>query len=57
MWTVKTTVIPIITGATGHIPKSFRKYLGNIPGKQDFKGLQKTTAMLDTAHILQEVLI
>jgi len=32
MWNVKTKVIPVITGATGTISKSFRKYVSNIPG-------------------------
>ena len=35
MWTVTTKVIPVITGATGTISKSFRKYLNNVPGKHD----------------------
>jgi hypothetical protein len=30
MWNVKTNVIPVITGATGTISKSFRKYLRNV---------------------------
>jgi len=42
MWNVKTKVIPIIIGATGTISKSFRKYVSNIPGKQEVKELQKT---------------
>jgi hypothetical protein len=29
-WNVKTNVIPILTGATGTISKSFRKYLSTI---------------------------
>jgi hypothetical protein len=29
MWNVKTKVIPVITGATGTISKSFRKYVSN----------------------------
>jgi hypothetical protein len=41
MWTVKTKVIPVITGATGPISKSFKKYLINIPGKHDIKEQQK----------------
>jgi hypothetical protein len=49
-------VIPVITGATRTNSKSFRKYLSNIPGKHDIKELHKT-AMLDTAHILREVLM
>jgi hypothetical protein len=56
MWSVKTNVIPVITGATGTISKSFRKYMSNVPGKQEIKELQKT-AILDTAHILWNVLM
>ena len=41
MWNVKTTVIPVITGANGTISKSFRKYESNIPGKHEVKELQK----------------
>jgi len=41
MWNVKTKVIPGIIGATGTIPKSFRKYVSNIPGKHEIKELQK----------------
>ena len=56
MWNVKTKVIPVITGATGAISKSFRKYVSNIPGKHEVKELQKT-AILGTAHILRKVLM
>ena len=35
MWNMKTTVIPVITGVTGTISKSFRKYVGNIPGSHE----------------------
>jgi len=56
MWNVKTTVIPVITGVTGTISKSFRKYMSNIPGKHEVKELQKT-AILGTAHILLKVLM
>jgi len=56
MWNVKTKVIPVITGATGTISKSFRKYVSNIPGKHEAKELQKT-ATLGTAHILRKVLM
>jgi hypothetical protein len=40
MWNVKTTVIPVIIGATGTISKSFRKYLSNVPGTHEVKKLQ-----------------
>ena len=56
MWNVKTKVIPVIIEATGTISKSFRKYVSNIPGNHEVKELQKT-AILDTAHILQKVLM
>jgi hypothetical protein len=52
MWNVKTTVIPVIIGATGTIPKFFRKYVSNIPGYHEVKELQKT-AILGTAPILR----
>ena len=55
MWKVKTRVIPVIIGATGTIPKSFRKYISYIPGNHEVKELQKT-AILGTAHILRKVL-
>jgi hypothetical protein len=56
MWNVKTKVIPVITGATGTISKSFRKCVSNIPKKHEVKELQKT-AILGTAHILRKVLM
>jgi len=51
MWNVKARVIPVITGATGTISKSFRKYVNDIPGNHDVKELQKT-AILGTTHIV-----
>ena len=39
MWKVKTRMIPIITGATGTISKSFRKYISNISGNHEVKEL------------------
>jgi len=50
-----TTVMPVITGASGIISKEFRKYVSNIPGHHEVKELQKT-AILGTAHILRKVL-
>ena len=46
----------IVTGATGAISKTFRKYVSNIPGNHEVKELQKT-AILGTAHILRKVLM
>ena len=45
MWNVKTKGIPVIIGATGTIPKSFRKYVSNIPGNHEVKELQKTAIL------------
>jgi len=56
MWSVKTKVIPVITGATGTISKSLRIYMSNIRGKHEVKKLQKA-AILGTAHILRKVLM
>jgi hypothetical protein len=56
MWNVKTRVIPVMTGATGTISKSFRKYVSTISGNHEVKELQKT-AILGTAHILRKVLM
>jgi len=56
MWNAKTKAIPVITGATGTISKSFRKYVSNIPGKHEVKELQKT-AILGTAHTIRKVLM
>jgi hypothetical protein len=55
-WNVKTRVIPVITGATGTISKSFTKYVNTIPGHHEVKELQKT-AILDTAQILRKLLM
>ena len=40
MWNVKAKVIPLITGATETISKSFRQYLSNT--KHEIKELQTT---------------
>ena len=56
MWNVQPKVIPVIIGATGTIPTSFRKYVSNIPGKHEVKEQQKT-ATLGTAHKLRKVLM
>jgi hypothetical protein len=48
MWNEKTKVIPVITGATGTISKSFRKYVSNILGNHEVKELQKSYWALHT---------
>jgi len=55
MWNIKTKVIPVITGASGSISKSLKKYLSNIPRGHKIKELQKTV-IWGTAHLPQKVL-
>jgi hypothetical protein len=55
MRNVKTSVIPVMIGATGTISKSFRKYVSNIPGNHEVRELQKA-AILGTAHTLRKVI-
>jgi len=55
MRNVKTRTIHVITGVTGTITKSFRKYLSNIQRRYEIKELYKI-AILCTAHILRKVL-
>jgi hypothetical protein len=50
MWNVKAKVILVITGATGTMPKSFRKHLSNIPGNHDVRELQKTLHCTHTSE-------
>jgi len=52
----KTKVMPVIIGVTGAISKSFRKYVGNIPGNHEVKKLQKT-AILGTSYIFRKALM
>jgi len=54
MWILKAKVI---IEATGTVAKSLRQYVSNIPGKHEIKEVQKNTAILGTAHILQKVLM
>jgi hypothetical protein len=56
MWNVEAKVIPVKTGTTWTISKSFREDMSNIPGNRDVRELQKTV-ILGNAHILQKVLM
>ena len=52
---LKCTIVPVITGATGIVTRSFRKNLETVPGKHSIDSLQKT-AILGTSHIIRKVL-
>jgi hypothetical protein len=54
MWSVKTNVISVLTGATGTTSRSFIKYLSNILDEHKIKDLQKTT-IFSMVCILQKV--
>ena len=41
MWNLKTAVTPVITGETGTISDSFRKFPSNIVRQDEFKELHK----------------
>ena len=55
MWNLKCTIIPIIIGATGIVPRNLKKNLEAVPGKHSIDSLQKT-AILRTSHITWKVL-
>jgi hypothetical protein len=48
-------VIPIITGATGSLSRSFQTHLEDIPGKHSSMELQNT-AVPGTAHTFRKIL-
>jgi len=56
MWNVISYVMPVITGATGTLSKSFRKYPNNIFGKHDIQEIQKTVILV-AAHMLQKIVM
>jgi hypothetical protein len=56
IWNVKTRAIPVIIGATGTIPKLFRKYISIVTENHEVRKLQKTV-ILGTAHVLRKVLM
>ena len=56
MWNVTTKVITVITGATGTISKTFRKYLKNIMECTKRRDYRKQS-YLGIAHIFWEVLM
>jgi hypothetical protein len=52
----KARVVSVTIGENGTIPKSFRLYLSNIPGKHEIEELKKT-ATLGSAHILRKAIL
>jgi len=52
-WNVKAKVISVIIGATGTISKSLRQYLGNIPGNNEIKEIQKNSRIGHCTHNIE----
>jgi len=48
-------IIPVITGATGIVPRGSKKNLEAIPGKESTDLLQKTVTQ-GISHIIQKIL-
>jgi hypothetical protein len=55
MWNLKSTITPVIIGATGIVTRSLKKNFEAVPGKYSIDSLQKTT-ILGTSHIIRKVL-
>jgi len=47
---VKPKLIPVITGPTGTVSKSFRKCLNNVPGNHEIKELHKRAILEICTH-------
>jgi len=50
MCNIRTKVIPVIIGTSGTISKSYRKYLGNTPGKARNQGTTKNSHIGHCTH-------
>jgi hypothetical protein len=56
LWNVNASVIPIVIGALGSIPKDLSKHIKALEIKPHIPILQKT-AILSTSHILRKILV
>jgi dTDP-D-glucose 4,6-dehydratase len=50
MWNIKIKIIPVITGDTGTISKSFIKHFNNATGEHKIKELQKISHIGHCTH-------
>uniref|UniRef100_A0A8D8ZI32 Uncharacterized protein n=1 Tax=Cacopsylla melanoneura TaxID=428564 RepID=A0A8D8ZI32_9HEMI len=55
LWNMKTTVVPVVIGATGLITHRTCEAIQQIPGEHNLLALQKTV-VLSTAHIVRKAL-
>ena len=55
MWTVRTKIVPVITGALGAIKKGIDQKLQLLPGPSSATELQKII-LISTAHVIHKVL-
>ncbi|KAL1447790.1 hypothetical protein WDU94_009835 [Cyamophila willieti] len=55
LWNLKTTIVPIVIGATGLVSYKTCEAIQQIPGEHNLISLQKSV-VLSTAHIIRKVL-
>jgi len=55
LWQMKTTIVPVVIGATGLISHTTCEAIKNLPGNHNLNILQKSV-VLGTAHIVRRVL-
>ena len=55
MWSLKTSIVPVVIGALGTIKKGTEQHIEKLPGNPSLRELQKITLM-GTAHILRKAL-
>ena len=56
LWERKATVVPVVIGALGAIPKDFKKHLSTIGIDKITPSQLQKAALLGTAHILRKYL-
>lgn len=55
LWSLRTTIIPVVVGALGTVSSNLHGYLQQLPGQPTLAEIQKT-ALLGTSHILRRTL-
>ena len=55
LWNLKTSIVPIVIGALGTIPKSLEKHLNELNAKVNISQMQ-TIGLLKSARITMKVL-
>ena len=56
LWEKQATVVPVVIGSLGAIPRDLRKHLRTIGGESISPSQLQKTVLLGTAHILRKYL-